>query len=156
MAMVAEQLLSQAQPWLEWHGIGTDISFLAVSEAQRGRYFESEIQTIPVKYRHPYVSKVAADEWEVSESITARTHFFHSNLLHVDNAPFSDFNVIFCQNVLIYFEHDRQLWIIDQLVDRLKPGGLLVLGAGEDVRWTNAKMRRAAWPGVGAYIKLEV
>jgi chemotaxis protein methyltransferase CheR/type IV pilus assembly protein PilK len=71
------------------------------------------------------------------------------------SAPFSGFNAIFCQNVLIYFAHDMQLRIIDQLVDRLQIGGLLVLGAGEDVRWTNSKMRRAQWPGVSAYIKQE-
>lgn len=156
MAMVVEQIFSQHAPWFEWHGIGTDMSFNAVNRAQTGRYPESDIQTIPVNYRHPFVSKVADDEWAISDSILARTHFFHSNLMHVSSAPFADFDVIFCQNVLIYFEHDMQHRIIDQLVDRLKTGGLLVLGAGEDVRWTHSKMHRAGWPGVCAYTKLEV
>ena len=56
-------------------------------------------------------------------------------------------------NVLIYFERDKQRWIIDQLVDRLRAGGLLILGAGEDVRWLNPDMRRVQWPGVCAYKK---
>ena len=68
-------------------------------------------------------------------------------------APFADFNVIFCQNVLIYFEREKQRWIIDQLADRLRNGGLLILGAGEDVRWLNQSMRRVQWPGVCAYKK---
>ena len=89
----------------------------------------------------------------VTPAIRAHTHFFHSNLLHVNSAPFADFNIIFCQNVLIYFERDKQRWIIDQLVDRLREGGLLVLGAGEDVRWLNPNMRRVQWPGVCAYKK---
>ncbi|MEH6580634.1 MAG: protein-glutamate O-methyltransferase CheR [Halioglobus sp.] len=156
IAMVVESIFGQQKPWSEWYGIGTDISFQAITEAQRGRYSESDIQTIPVKYRHPFVSKVSADEWEISENIRARANFFHSNLLQVNSTPFSDFDVIFCQNVLIYFEHETQIWIINQLVDRLKKGGLLVLGAGEDVRWTNSKMQRAGWSGVCAYKKLEV
>jgi len=156
MAMVVEQIFAQHAPWFEWHGIGTDMSFNAINRAQTGRYAESDIQTIPVSYRHPFVSKVADDEWAICDSILARTHFFHSNLMHVSSAPFADFDVIFCQNVLIYFEHDMQHRIIDQLVDRLKTGGLLVLGAGEDVRWTHSKMHRAGWPGVCAYTKLEV
>ena len=156
IAMIVEKILTAKKPWFDWHGIGTDVSFQAVNHAQNGRYPESAIETIPVQYRHPYVKKVNDDEWAISEDITARTHFINSNLMHINSAPFSDFNVIFCQNVLIYFEHDMQLWIIDQLVDRLQLGGLLVLGAGEDVRWTNSKMRRAQWPGVSAYIKLEV
>jgi type IV pilus assembly protein PilK len=156
IAMVVEKIFSAHAPWFEWHGIGTDISFNAINKAQLGRYPESDIQTIPVVYRHPFVSKVGEDEWAIAESILARTHFFHSNLMHVSSAPFADFNVIFCQNVLIYFEHEMQRRIIDQLVDRLQTGGLLILGAGEDVRWTHSKMRRADWPGVCAYIKLEV
>ena len=156
IAMVVEQILAQDSPWVEWHGIGTDISFEAINKAQSGRYRETAIQTIPIQYRHPFVSKVSEAEWEISDSIRSRSHFFHSNLMHVDDAPFSDFNIIFCQNVLIYFEHDMQLKVIDQLVDRLKTGGLLVLGAGDDVRWTNPVMRRAQWPGVCAYIKVEV
>jgi type IV pilus assembly protein PilK len=90
---------------------------------------------------------------KVTEDIRARTHFFHSNLLHVDSAPFADFNIIFCQNTLIYFERDRQRWIIDQLVDRLRVGGLLILGAGEDVTWLRQNVSRLEWPGVCAYKK---
>lgn len=156
IAMIVEKILTAKKPWFEWHGIGTDVSFQAINQAQNGRYMESSIEAIPVQYRHPYVKKINDEEWSISEDIVTRTHFFNSNLMHVNSVPFSDFNVIFCQNVLIYFEHDMQHWIIDQLVDRLQVGGLLVLGAGEDVRWTNSKMCRAQWPGVSAYIKLEV
>ena len=48
---------------------------------------------------------------------------------------------------------DRQRWIIDQLVDRLRVGGLLVLGAGEDACWLAQNVRRLQWPGVCAYQK---
>ena len=92
----------------------------------------------------------------MTEDIRARTHFFHSNLLHVDSAPFADFNIIFCQNVLIYFERERQRWIIDQLVDRLRVGGLLVLGAGEDVSWLNQSVRRLRGRAYVPIRKLEV
>ena len=86
--------------------------------------------------------------------LKSRTHFFHSNLLQVDSAPFSNFDIVFCQNVLSDFERDRQRWIIDQLTNRVSPGGLLILGAGEDVQWLNSGMRRVAWPGVSAYRKV--
>ena len=154
MAMVMEFALARNQPWLQWHGIGTDISFNAVSEAQQATYRESAIRSIPQQYRDLYMEKNEAQDWRVSDSIRARTHFFHSNLLHVNSAPFADFNIIFCQNVLIYFEREKQRWIIDQLVDRLRVGGLLILGAGEDVSWLNKNVRRLQWPGVCAYKKI--
>lgn len=153
MAMVMESALERHQPWLQWHGIGTDISFMAINRAQQGVFPESAVKAIPDKYRNAYMEREAGQQWKISENIRARTHFFHSNLMHVNSAPFADFNIIFCQNVLIYFEREKQRWIIDQLVDRLRAGGLLILGAGEDVRWLNQSMRRMQCPGVCAYKK---
>jgi chemotaxis methyl-accepting protein methylase len=153
MAMVVESIASTRKPWLEWHGIGTDISFRAISEAQRAVYPELAVASIPAEYRDNYMDDKLGGRKIVAENLRSRTHFFHSNLLHVDSAPFADFNIIFCQNVLIYFERDRQRWIIDQLIDRLRTGGLLVLGAGEDVTLQNQCMRRLPWPGVAAYQK---
>lgn len=154
LAMVVENVLRSQQPWLEWHGIGTDISFMAINEAQRGRYHLPEPRSIPARYRQAFMEQLPCGNWQVSADIKARTHFFHSNLLHASSAPFNDFNIVFCQNVLIYFEREKQRWIIDQLVDRLREGGLLVLGAGEDVRWLNSNMRRVHFPGVCAYQKV--
>ncbi|MCB1675693.1 MAG: protein-glutamate O-methyltransferase CheR [Halioglobus sp.] len=153
LAMVVEQQLRDRQPWLEWHGIGTDISFEAIHTAQQALYDERAIASVVQPYRDSYLEAAGAGQWRLSPNIRARTHFFHSNLLYVNSAPFCDFNIIFCQNVLIYFERDKQRWIIDQLAERLRDGGLLILGAGEDVRWLNSSMRRLQWPGVCAYTK---
>ena len=153
IGMLIEQILRSYQPWLQWHGIGTDISFEAINQAQQASYDFDAVRHVPLQYRNWYLQRESNGGWGVAPVIRSQTHFFHSNLLHVNSAPFADFNIIFCQNVLIYFERDKQRWIIDQLVDRLRPGGLLVLGAGEDARWTNPDMRRVQWPGVTAYKK---
>lgn len=153
MAMVVESVVSRHTPWLQWHGIGTDISFSAIHQAQQAIYPEAAMRFIPARYRETYMDHKLGGRRRVTADIRARTHFFHSNLLHVDSAPFADFNIIFCQNTLIYFERDRQRWIIDQLVDRLRVGGLLVLGAGEDVSWLAQNVCRLRWPGVCAYKK---
>ena len=153
MAMVVESIVSHHKPWMEWHGIGTDISFKAISEAQQGVYPEAAVASLPGKYRDCYMDEKLGGRRRMTDAIRARTHFFHSNLLHVDSAPFADFNIIFCQNVLIYFDRERQRWIIDQLVDRLRVGGLLILGAGEDISLLNQSVRRLQWPGVCAYRK---
>jgi chemotaxis methyl-accepting protein methylase len=153
MAMVVESVVSRHKPWLQWHGIGTDISFNAIHQAQQAIYPNAAMNSIPLEFRESYMDEKLGGRYKVTENIRTRTHFFHSNLLHVDGAPFADFNIIFCQNVLIYFERERQRWIIDQLVDRLRVGGLLVLGAGEDVSWLNQNVCRLQWPGVCDYRK---
>lgn len=153
MAMVVESVLANHQPWLQWHGIGTDISFRAINHAQQGVYTEAALKSLPENYREAFMELKLGGRRKVCDDIKSRTHFFHSNLLHVDSTPFADFNIIFCQNVLIYFEREKQRWIIDQLVDRLRPEGLLILGAGEDAGWLNNTVRRLDWPGVCAYKK---
>ena len=153
MAMVVESAVSRCKPLLQWHGIGTDISFNAIRQAQQAVYPEEAMQFIPGEYLDSYMDHKLGGRRKVIDAVRARTHFFHSNLLHVDSAPFADFNIIFCQNTLIYFERERQRWIIDQLVKRLRVGGLLILGAGEDVSWLGQNVRRLEWPGVCAYKK---
>ena len=154
MAMVVESIVSAHKPWMEWHGIGSDISFEAINHAQRGVYDEETLDSIPRAYRHSCMDEKLGARVKVCEDIRSRTHFFHSNLLHVDAAPFADFNIISCQNVLIYFSRERQRAIMDQLVNRLRIGGLLILGAGEDAGWLNENTCRLNWPGVCAYKKI--
>lgn len=156
IGMVLEKIRQKVAPVLDWYGIGTDISFDAVNRSQQARYGDSAIESIPERYRDEFTTESGEGSWQISENIRSRTLFFQSNLLHVNSAPYSDFDIIFCQNVLIYFERDTQLWIINQLAERLSPGGLLILGAGEDAWWKNPLMHRQSWPGVCAYRKLEV
>jgi len=154
IGMVLEHLLRGQQPGFEWYGLGTDISFQAIEQAKLACFSESEVRSLPQKFKTPYMTVSESGQWQISENIRSRTDFFQNNLLHVDSPVFSDFNIIFCQNVLIYFEREKQHWIIDQLVDRLTVDGLLILGAGEDAQWNHQDMRRVKCPGVCAYIKI--
>ena len=153
MAMVAESVFSQGEPRREWHGIGSDLSYRAIVQAREGVYAERAQESIPARYRARFLDPKLGGRVRVTDAIRHRTHFFHSNLLHVEAAPFASFNAIFCQNVLIYFPREQRGKIIDQLVDRLGPGGLLVLGPGEDVSWQNSQVERLLSPGVCAYRK---
>ena len=155
LGMVAEDLLRESSPGVEWHGIGTDLSFAAIAKAQSGVYSESEVASIPRASRTKHLSPAPFTGWKVSADIQARAQFFHSNLLHVCDTPFTDFSVIFCQNVLIYFDRDQQHWILDQLIERLRPGGLLLLGAGEAILWSSSQLERVSFKGATAFQKLE-
>jgi chemotaxis methyl-accepting protein methylase len=66
------------------------------------------------------------------------------------------FDVVFCQNVLIYFDRATRLAIINALFARTRMGGLLVLGAGEDIGWQSKGAERVSAHGVTAFKKLEV
>ena len=154
IAMVIESVLRDHQPVFEWHGLGTDISFRALEQADKACYSQWDVRTLPETYRKSYLEPLDGDQWQITENIRSRTDFVQNNLMHIDSSVFTGLDIIFCQNVLIYFERNKQQWIINQLVERLNAGGLLILGAGEDAQWKNWNMQRVTCPGVCAYIKI--
>ena len=65
-----------------------------------------------------------------------------SNLNQLTKAPKRNYDVIYCQNVLIYFRPEDRVEILSELVERLIPGGVLVLGLGEIINWQHPELVR--------------
>ena len=156
LGMVVDQQLRGAGSDVEWHGIGTDISFGAIASARSGVYSARQTMEVPLPCRRAYLQQSGEDQYRVADGIRDRVNFFHSNLLHIGSAPFAMFDVVFCQNVLIYFDRATRLGILDELLARTRSDGLLVLGAGEDIGWSADGAERIARCGVTAFKKLEV
>ena len=77
-------------------------------------------------------------------------------MLELDQLPRRAMDIIFCQNVLVYFRRDRQYKVLDDLVRHLKPGGLLMVGPGEVSGWHHQQMRRTKDDTVQSYVKDEI
>ncbi len=153
LAMVVDHALSTAKTGVAWYGLGTDLSYRALSIARQGIYDGREASHIPSELSELYTELKLGDRIRVSEQIIRNTEFKHSNLLYVDSVPSTNIDVVCCQNVLIYFEKEQRHWICNQLLSRVKKGGLLILGAGEDAHWSNPQAKKIRWPGVGAYVR---
>jgi len=69
----------------------------------------------------------------------------------VARAPLKQLDLIFCQNVLIYFARERRKHLLEVLASRLKPGGLLVLGPGEVTGFTDPLLTRVGGRQTLAY-----
>ena len=68
-----------------------------------------------------------------------------------DQAPLKRLDLIFCQNVLIYFARERRAQLLDALAQLLKPGGLLVVGPGEVLGFTHSLLTRVGGPQTLAF-----
>lgn len=111
--------------------ISTDLSERVLSKAKQGVYQQIELNRgMPADKLQRFFSKVNDNEWQVNSKLRSKIRFQPLNLL---NAPYSlgKFDVIFCRNVLIYFSNQNKTKVINGLVDNLKPGGFLFLGASE-------------------------
>lgn len=108
----------------------SDISENILSKAKSGLYNQFEVQRgLPTKLLLQYFEKVG-DNWRISPDVVKRVNFFKFNLLD-DPRSLGTFDVIFCRNVLIYFDRPTRGKIFDRLADRLAPDGFLLLGGAE-------------------------
>src|SRR3954469_23644238 len=112
--------------------IGTDISQQVLEKSKPGIYSQFEVQRgLPIQLLVKYF-KQTGELWQISPEIRAMVQHRQLNLLH-DFSQLGMFDVIFCRNVLIYFDQETKIGILNRLAKLNEPDGLLVLGAAETV-----------------------
>jgi type IV pilus assembly protein PilK len=109
----------------------SDISHDALAVGKKALYHRNRFSNVPAEYIENYLVDVDKDHYLVNESLRKRICFNRLNLIHLDKSLIGKMEIIICQNVLIYFERETRLMILNKLVKHLVPGGLLILGAGE-------------------------
>ncbi len=111
---------------------GNDISRRVISTARRATYGPSSFRAMPDAYDRYF--EPAPGGRQVVPHIRAMCHFGHLNLLERDrSALIGRANVVFCRNVLIYFDEGARRRVIDTFYERLHPGGYLLLGHSESL-----------------------
>jgi chemotaxis protein methyltransferase CheR len=129
--------------------LGTDISQEVLARAREGYFTQFEVQRgLPAKLMVKYFAQEAG-RWCVSPALRAMARFEHLNLL-ADFRALGRFDVIFCRNVLIYFDAPTKTQVLTALAARLAPDGALYLGGAETVLGLTGQL--VALPGErGAY-----
>jgi type IV pilus assembly protein PilK len=153
LAMVtAEALGGTAQP--DYYGVtGTDISLSALAKAREGLYGARRLEQLEAELAGRYFQVQADGRYKIVPSLAARVCCARLNVLELAKAPMSGMDVIFCQNLLIYFRRWRRREILNRLAERLAPGGLMVLGVGEVVGWQHPDLEPVANEQVLAFTR---
>ena len=129
----------------------TDISLAALATARKGNYPENRLTNLPDGYLKYYFLKTEKDKYQVKDSLKERVCFTKLNLLKMDSFPFSDFDIIVCQNVMIYFDQALRIKVLNEFANYLKVGGILILGAGEVLGWNHPKMESVTFQSTLAF-----
>jgi chemotaxis protein methyltransferase CheR len=112
--------------------LATDLSLEVIEKSKAGLYSQFEVQRgLPIQLLVKYFKQVG-EFWQVNADIRAMIQHRQLNLLH-DFAQLGTFDVIFCRNVLIYFDQDTKVNIFRRLAKATESDGFLVLGAAETV-----------------------
>jgi chemotaxis protein methyltransferase CheR len=112
--------------------VATDVSESALCRARAGRYTHFEIQRgLPIRRMMRWFDQQGED-WVAKPELVRRIAFRRINLVG-DPLPVGKFDVILCRNVLLYLPPELRRLVLDRFGTVIRPGGLLVLGAGETV-----------------------
>ena len=112
--------------------IGTDIARDQLARAREGVYSQFEVQRgLPVQMLMRYFSKEDTS-WRIAGTIRAMAQFREFNLLS-DLRGLGRFDIVFCRNVLIYFDHMTKTRVLEAIAALMPPDGLLYLGGAETV-----------------------
>ncbi|MBV8701293.1 MAG: chemotaxis protein CheR, partial [Bradyrhizobium sp.] len=112
--------------------IGTDLSQEVLDRAAAGIYSQFEVQRgLPIQLLVKHFTQIG-ELWQINPDIRGMVQHRQLNLLQ-DFSHLGKFDVIFCRNVLIYFDQETKIAIFERLARQLEGDGVLLLGAAESV-----------------------
>lgn len=131
LAMILKERAAELAGW-RIEILGTDIAGEVVERARRGVYSQFEVQRgLSIQLLVKYFKKVD-DHWELDPAIRNMVQYKQFNLLE-DYRMLGQFDVVFCRNVLIYFDAATKKEVLERMARQMSPDSFLVLGAAETV-----------------------
>ncbi len=133
IAMVLERY-RESNRQIDFRILATDISTNVLDTAKKAIYQADRVEGVPMEYKRKYMLKSknsASTQIRMKPEIRGKISFARFNLMDPDFPMRRNFEIIFCRNVLIYFDKQRQKYLLERFFERLIPGGFLFLGHSE-------------------------
>lgn len=130
--------------------VGVDIAESAIARAQKGVYSQFEAQSgLPIQMLMSGFEKIGDTQWRINDVLRAGIEFKRWNLIE-ELYPLGSFDVIFCRNVLTFFDQDTKMKVLGRLARLLPDDGALYLGADETTVGISKNFRSVA-PEIGVF-----
>jgi chemotaxis protein methyltransferase CheR len=131
IAMLLNETALQQSGW-RIEIVATDISTQVLEKARAGLYSQFEVQRgLPIQLLLKYFTQVG-DQWQIAAGIRRMVDFRPLNLIK-DFGQLGTFDIVYCRNVLIYFDGPTKIDVLKRLANSMAPDGALLLGAAETV-----------------------
>lgn len=132
IAMVIDQYFGKRKSQWDTSILASDISMRVLSAAQQGIYKEEELKDISAEWKRRYFRPIEGGQYQVVEPLRKEVIFRSFNLM--DPFPFRQpFDLIFCRNVMIYFDADTKSRLVRKFYDHTADGGFLFIGHSESL-----------------------
>ena len=130
LAMLLHDYFGKKSPRWDKTMLATDISMKVLTQAQEGVFAAEAIRDVPEHWKRNYFKKKDSDTVQVVQDIRDQVVFRRFNLMDPINAK-KPYHVVFCRNVMIYFDAPTKAALIDRIYDAMAPGGYLFIGYTE-------------------------
>ncbi|MEN6350403.1 MAG: protein-glutamate O-methyltransferase CheR [Syntrophomonas sp.] len=131
MAMLIDDFFGDEKPLWNTKILATDISSRALKKARDGIYSDEEIRPVPSFWKMRYFQKINRSSNAVLDNLKNEIIFRKFNLME-KRFPFKKkFHVIFCRNVMLYFDNASKRELVNHLYDCTETGGYLFIGQSE-------------------------
>ena len=131
LAMILSEMAAQLNGW-KIEIVGTDLSTEILNRAKEGMYSQFEVQRgLPITMLVKYFAQIG-DRWQINAKIRGMVQYREFNLLQ-DPMPLGRFDVVFCRNVLIYFDQPTKTRVLNTVSKLMPEDGFLFLGGAETV-----------------------
>jgi chemotaxis protein methyltransferase CheR len=127
--------------------LATDISTRVLDAARHGVYEEEKVEPVPMEIRRKYLLRSKDSSRglvKIVPAVRSLIEFRRLNLMDEDYSIQSPVDVIFCRNVIIYFDRATQMRLMTHFIRHLRPGGFLFLGHSESLYGLNLPLVQAA------------
>lgn len=139
LAMILKENAAKLAGW-RIDIVGTDLSREILQKARTGLYSQFEVQRgLPIQLLVKYFKK-RDDQWEIDPAIRAMVQYKEWNLLQ-DLKALGQFDVVFCRNVLIYFDQQTKGVVLENISKQMTEDGVLYLGGAETVLGISDKFK---------------
>lgn len=133
MAMINQDFFREQKVIWDTKILATDISIKSLERAEKGMYPFESLDNMPTVWKLKYFDKNDDVNYKVSDNIKNQVIFRVFNLMD-DIFPFKrKFHVIFCRNVMIYFDHKTKTELINKFYENTEQGGYLFIGHSESI-----------------------
>ncbi len=135
VTMVMDDMIRNGSRF-QYRVLGTDVSTAVLRLAKAGIYTRDVLAPVPDNFIKRYFLSSRdrlRGEVRVVPELRGMTHFMRMNLMDRSYPVDRDVDIIFCRNVLIYFERETQRKVVEQLCNHLRPGGYLLVGHSESM-----------------------
>lgn len=154
LAIVIKQVMERHGRETNFGIVATDISRDAIANARYGIYSGRKLGALSSQIKAKYFDQVGADSYRVVDSLRRHICFLNSNIL-TDKSPLvrRKMDLIYCQNMLVYFRRWQRRKIVNKLTAHMQDDGHMLLGLGELGAWVPPGLHRAVPRTVQAYTK---